>query len=294
MCTGRHTAAPYFFEVKLMKLLTLNTHSLQGKDYPEKLALFVKAVCDLRPDLIAMQEVNQTMTAAPASRSMLKSYVPVPGHQIPVLEDNHALRAAAYFQSAGLSCSWTWLPVKRGYRKYDEGLALFSFRHPIVETSAILLSPRDDYEDWKTRKALGVRLEGMPGWFYSVHTGWWKDGFPEQWSALERVVAGKRKDGPIWLLGDFNAPAHIQGESYDLVRNSCWLDTCLLAEEADGGVTVQGPIDGWPDQREGLRIDYIWCSEKLPVTRSQVMFNGTNGPVVSDHFGVLLEVKEEL
>lgn len=276
-----------------MKLLTLNTHSLQEADCQEKQALFAQAVCDIRPDLIAMQEVNQTMTAAPASRSMLKGYVPVPGHQIPVLEDNHAMRMAAYFQSAGLSCSWTWLPVKRGYGKYDEGLALLSFGRPIAGADSIPLSPRDDYEDWKTRKALGVRLEGMPDWFYSVHTGWWKDGFPEQWSALEQGAAGKREEGPVWLLGDFNAPAHVRGESYDLVASSGWLDTYGLAREKDGGVTVQGPIDGWPGQREGLRIDYIWCSEELPVVRSQVVFDGTNGPVVSDHFGVLVETREE-
>ena len=45
-------------------------------------------------------------------------------------------------------------------------------------------------------------------------------------------------------------------------------------------------------QREGLRIDYIWRSEALPVARSRVVFNGAGGPVVSDHFGVLAETEE--
>ena len=276
-----------------MKLLTLNTHSLQGRDYPERLAQFVQAVCAIRPDLIAMQEVSQTMTAPPAHPSMGEGCVPAPGCPVPLLEDNHGLRTAASLRSAGLACSWTWLPVKRGYGRYDEGLALFSFGRPIAETSAVLLSPRDDYEDWRTRKALGVRLEGRPDWFYSVHTGWWKDGFPEQWRALEEGVAEKRRAGPVWLLGDFNAPAHVRGESYDRIRASGWLDAWRLADGEDGGITVRGPIDGWPDQREGLRIDYIWCSEALPAARSQVVFDGKNGPVVSDHFGVLLEVEEE-
>lgn len=277
-----------------MKLLTLNAHSLQEAEWRKKLALFAETACDIRPDLIAMQEVNQTMTAAPASPSMLNGFVPVSGGSVPVLEDNYALCAASYFQSAGLSCFWTWLPVKRGYGRYDEGLALFSFGRPISGVDAIRLSPQDDYEDWRTRKALGVRLEGLLDWFYCVHTGWWRDGFPEQWNALEKGVAAKRGGGPVWLLGDFNAPACVRGESYDLVASSGWLDAYSLAEETDGGVTVQGPIDGWPDREEGLRIDYIWRSEALAVKRCQAVFNGIDGPVVSDHFGVLAETREEM
>lgn len=276
-----------------MKLLTLNTHSLQEADYRKKLALFTQAVCNIRPDLIAMQEVNQTMTASPVSSSLLKGYVPAAGHQIPVREDNHAMRAALELHRAGLSYSWTWLPVKRGYEKYDEGLALFSLGRSIVSTDSIPLTSQADYEDWRTRKALGVHLEGLPDWFYSVHTGWWNDSFADQWNALENGVSRKRKESPVWLLGDFNAPDHLRGESYDLIRSSGWVDAGRLAE-TDGGVTVQGPIDGWPDQQKGLRIDYIWRSEALPVARSQVVFNGIDGPVVSDHFGVLVETREEM
>lgn len=276
-----------------MKLLTLNTHSLQEPDYLEKLARFAWTILELRPDLIAMQEVNQTMTAPPAPPELLEGYVPAAGHQIPLLADNHAMHTAHFLRNAGVRCSWTWLPVKRGYGKYDEGLALLSLGAPISDIDVLRLSCRDDYEDWRTRKALGVRLEGKADWFYSIHTGWWADAFREQWEALEQGVSEKRRTAPVWLLGDLNAPPHVKGESYDLIQSSGWADTYALAEERDDGITMRGPIDGWEDQRDGLRIDYILCSEAVSVASSQVVFNGVNGPVVSDHFGILAEIKEE-
>ena len=42
----------------------------------------------------------------------------------------------------------------------------------------------------------------------------------------------------------------------------------------------------------GMRLGYIWCSESRQVVRSQVIFNGENQHIISDHFGVLIETKE--
>lgn len=44
-----------------MKLITLNTHSLVEPGYENKLKLFAEAVLRERPDVIALQEVNQSM-----------------------------------------------------------------------------------------------------------------------------------------------------------------------------------------------------------------------------------------
>ena len=41
-----------------MKLITLNTHSLEEPDYEEKLHRFVDVVLAEKPDIVAMQEVN--------------------------------------------------------------------------------------------------------------------------------------------------------------------------------------------------------------------------------------------
>ena len=130
--------------------------------------------------------------------------------------------------------------------------------------------------------------------------GWWGDEtepFQEQWARLEAGLSGKRALAPVWLLGDFNSPAHVRGEGYDHIRSFGWQDTYLLAEEKGGGITVEGTIDGWQNRSEtpaaGMRIDYIWCSRPMSVLRSEVRFNGVQEARVSDHYGVLVETGEK-
>ena len=49
-----------------MKLITLNTHSIVEPDYEEKLYSFSRVVLEERPEILALQEVNQTVSAEPA------------------------------------------------------------------------------------------------------------------------------------------------------------------------------------------------------------------------------------
>ena len=104
-------------------------------------------------------------------------------------------------------------------------------------------------------------------------------------------------EGIIWLMGDFNSQADVRGEGYDLVLKSGWKDTYLLAEEKDDGITVAEEIDGWreEDGRSGStknekRLDYIFCNAQADVRSSNVICNGKNAPVVSDHYGVMITV----
>lgn len=54
----------------------------------------------------------------------------------------------------------------------------------------------------------------------------------------------------------------------------------------------QKKIDGWKDKDiSDKRIDYIFCNHTADVTKSTVVFDGTNYDVVSDHFGVMIEVE---
>ena len=95
--------------------------------------------------------------------------------------------------------------------------------------------------------------------------------------------------GAVGGGGDFNAPAAVRGESYDCIAQAGWHDTYRLAQMRDDGITVCGAIDGWRGQTDGLRIDQIWCSETAAITASRVVLNGKQDPVVSDHYGVLIE-----
>ena len=98
-------------------------------------------------------------------------------------------------------------------------------------------------------------------------------------------------------MGDFNAPDMIPGQSYEYITACGWIDTYQVAQFKDCGITVPGVIDGWREKLagkkvDGMRLDYIWCSKRKEILSSRVVFNGLKEPVVSDHFGVLIETKE--
>lgn len=276
-----------------MKLLTLNTHSLAEENYEQKLQDFAEAVSKERPDIIALQEVNQTASEDAVPECDLNGYFPADKNTV-IRRDNHVYRLVRILAEKGICYSWTWLPLKLGYDKYDEGLAVMSLSS-IADVKAPLVSGINDYYNWKTRKLLGVCTKERPDeWFYSVHFGWWNDPdepFKKQWERTSKHMLCHRK---VWLMGDFNSPAEVRDEGYDMIVRDCWQDSFMLAEQKDSGITVGHVIDGWRDKvcsGTGMRIDHIWCSEKTDVKSSEVLFNRINYPVVSDHYGVMIETR---
>ena len=290
-----------------MKLLTLNTHSLVEEEYEKKLSDFVDAISRELPDIIALQEVNQTCTQEAVSKQqnpkVWELYCPCKEGCI-VRKDNHVFNVVKRLSEKGIFYYWTWLGMKLGYGKYDEGIAVLS-KSPIVETDVFLISQINDYQNWKTRKIIGIRTKANPkDWFYSVHMGWWQDEeepFEAQW---KRICCHMKDRESVWLMGDFNSPAAVKEEGYELIKKSGWYDTFLSAVEKDSGITVEKVIDGWKDKidvkasdREendnpvinGMRIDQIWSSQEVVIKSSKVIFNGKKESVVSDHYGIVVE-----
>ena len=124
-----------------MKLITLNTHSLIEEHYEEKLHAFAETVRKEKPDILALQEVNQLACEEIWPDEELPGFVRCRGFSLPVRRGNHAGRLAELLRDSGLSYSWTWISAKLGYDRYDEGMAVFSLS-PIVDTDQlqILLS----------------------------------------------------------------------------------------------------------------------------------------------------------
>lgn len=289
-----------------MKILTLNTHSIIEQNYEYKLTKFVEMITDVSPILFTLQEVNQSMSMPSAGDAFQTGYVACrecsaegsDGREceVTIRTDNHAYRVAKMLQEAGLHYQWTWVPAKVGYGVYDEGLAVFS-KTGIEDTHQFHISASRDYNYWKTRKMLGICTNDM--WFYSVHMGWWDDTeepFQKQWDRVMEQL--KDRQQLRFVMGDFNSQADRKNEGYDYVLRSGWLDTWQLAGEKDDGITVGGVIDGWKDKgsgalarkEQGMRIDYIFCNKEISVKSSEVVFNGENYTVVSDHYGVLVEI----
>lgn len=276
-----------------MKILTLNTHSILEENYEDKLIKFVEMLKKERLSLFALQEVNQSSAMPEAEELATTGYVPCKGEKVIIRQDNHAYRIARMLKAAGKDYHWTWVPAKVGYGIYDEGIALFS-ESVIEDTERFYISQSRDYNNWKTRMIVGICTKNT--WFYSVHMGWWNDGeepFRNQWDKIVDQL-GKKK-GIVFVMGDFNSPSEQRGEGYDYVTASGWIDTWMTAWDKDDGITVGGKIDGWKEKEipadKGMRIDYIFCNRKVEVLRSKVVFNGENYPVVSDHYGVLVEIE---
>ena len=174
-----------------MKLLTLNTHSLIIPEHEAKREIFVDFIAKEQPEVFALQEVNQT-ASAPLLEEVPAGYYPCPGNHVPLKADNHAAAVAKMLAQRGIHYDWSWLPAKIGYDIYDEGAAVFS-RAPITDAENLLLSQINDYNNWKTRRTLGVCAGDV--WYYTVHLGWWKDEaepFAPQWEKLSKAAGAKK------------------------------------------------------------------------------------------------------
>lgn len=274
-------------------LMTLNAHSWMEKDNDFCLDIITQAVIDQQVDVIALQEVNQDARAQQASEEEVFSLGFSRSYDlVPIREDNYALHLARRLNNKGYPLYWTWAFAHRGYRVFEEGLALMS-KTPILETECHLISSSDkERPRYNIRRIPGIKtvINEKKLWFYSIHMGWWEDTndpFRDQWQRM--MDACKPETRCIYLMGDFNAPAQKQDEGYDWIKkDGRFEDLYLRAETHDEGITVTGQIDGWRKEKvDGMRIDHIWTNCPGRTLYSKVIFDGVNYPIVSDHFGVI-------
>ncbi len=278
-----------------MKILTLNTHSFMEDCAKEKFSTLLKTIKEERFDLIALQEVNQSMSSEILEDEDLDrlGFVKPSLVSVPIKENNYVLQLIKALRKYGIKYNWSWVANHIGYDKFDEGVALLSLSD-IDAYLDLFISKNKSYDNYKTRKILGIKTMGK--WFFSVHMGWWneiEDPFSEQWEKIEHISSNLLKNQEIYLLGDFNSPAHKTNEGYEFIKKrGIFFDTFDLAGNKDIGITVDKSIDGWKDkdQANAMRIDYIFKNNSNPVKSSKVIFNGENKAVVSDHFAVCVEL----
>ena len=266
-----------------MKILSINTHSIIEENYEDKCRIFADGIASLMPDVIAMQEVNQSIEKEAIENT--ESIFAVGG--IPLKEDNHAVKIVHMLSNMGIAYHLAWAGIKKGYGRYDEGIAILS-RHPIENVLCFNVSEVADYENWKTRKVLIARTCDIN--ICSAHLGWWGDSeepFDKQFLKLSTEL---EKRNCHVLAGDFNCPDSIRSEGYDLVLSKGWHDAYTLAQTKEGLHTVSGPIAGW-DKNEKLRIDYIFLRSDICVKSHATVFDGIRYGIVSDHFGIMADTE---
>lgn len=268
-----------------MKFLTLNTHSWMEQDPEDKLAILVETIAERDFDLICLQEVNQEMTSEVVDTD--DYYHAVPSAE-PIHRDHYVRLLVEKLAERGLRYHWTWAYNHIGYDRYHEGVAILS-KTPI-QASEVLVSDVDDATDYHTRRvALAeTTVEGKDIALASVHLSWWDKGFQGEWAKFEARL--KEFGKPLLLAGDFNNPAGQEGYQTILSSELNLQDSFEVAAQVSGSYTVGPGIDGWKGNEEPLRIDYVFTTKDWTVERLEVIFDGTNKPLVSDHYGLAADL----
>lgn len=264
-----------------MKLLTLNCHSWLEEEQLEKMSYLAEVIHDKQYDVIALQEVNQSIAAPIISGNIRKDNF---GKLL--LDELEKLGSTEY------QLIWDFSHI--GYDIYEEGLAILT-KCPMIEAHNFFISKSEDTTFWKTRKIVGATVEydGKPHRFFSCHLGWWEDEEEPFSYQVNSLMEHVNEDICTFLMGDFNNAAHERDKGYDELCKRGLYDTYQLAKDKDSGITVEGEIAGWDENKHDLRIDLIFANQAVDVSSSQVIFNGVNKKIISDHYGVEVIVNEK-
>ena len=244
--------------------------------------------------IIALQEINQTMEANKIADDL---FIKASGesHSVAIKEDNFAYLLVQLLKERGQTYYWSWTANHIGYDVYDEGVAILS-KTPFASES-FLVSEISDYANHYTRRVLKgtVMLEEQEWVVFSCHYSWWLDPsgeslFKHEWDKTLQHIGVNEKQIHL-LMGDFNNEAVMKGEGYDYLKETTpqLKDAYIQADEKVGSATVLSDIDGWEGHTDEKRIDYIFTDYSGDIKSCRVVFDGQNGPVVSDHFGVAVE-----
>lgn len=261
-----------------MKLLTVNVHAWLEKNQEEKIEMLAQTIAEREYDLIALQEVNQSIVAPYINRE-LKA-------------DNYGLKVLEHLEKlVGPRYSYYWSNSHIGYDRYDEGIAILT-KHPVYEVDAFYCSRHRTLNSILSRKVLGltVSYKGQLIDCYSCHINLPNCEGENQLENVKNIVERTENQRLKILLGDFNTDAISDHAAYEAIKSLGLYDGFELAEEKDSGITVEKAIDGWSGHSQEKRLDYIFLNQDKQVLSSRVIFNGSHKPVISDHFGVEMTI----
>ena len=100
------------------------------------------------------------------------------------------------------------------------------------------------------------------------------------------------KKKAIWrAYRDFSRTLRNLSQNHQEVKNKWEKLLCNLIEEVCQNDFNEKQFDEWhKENTEKLRIDYIFHSHDWHVLEYRVIFDGHETPIVSDHYGVLVQL----
>ena len=262
-----------------MKLLTLNCHSWQEKDQRNKIKYLAETIKEKQYDVIALQEVSQKKLSKKVEGNIRK--------------DNFALlliKELELLNEENYDYIWDYSHI--GYGIYEEGLTLLT-KYKIVEKESFYVSENSTKLFYKSRLIPRITIEYDNELidFYSCHMGWWEDESEPFKLHLDNLKNKINTERQSFIMGDFNNNAYKEGEGYSYILENGFKDTYIAAEEKDKGITVEGAIAGWSGEHSLKRLDLILSTREVDVKSSKVIFNGDNKEVISDHYGVEVNIE---
>lgn len=268
-----------------MKLLTVNTHSWLEDHQDEKFFTLVETILQEDYDVICLQEVNQLMTSQGIVDPELYQALPSSPQ---IHEDNYAYRLCQELASRGVPYYWSWAYNHIGYNRYHEGVALLS--KISMRSRELLVSDVDAETDYHTRRLLlaDLQVKDKVITVANLHLSWFGKGFEGEWAKVEEELL--KIAHPLILMGDFNNPTDLEGYQLILSSSLKLQDSHKIAEQIYGNHTIQADIDGWEGNQQNFKVDHAFLSPDFQVIKSQIIFDGDNQPIISDHFGLEIEI----
>lgn len=261
-----------------MKILTLNVHAWIEENQLEKIDILARTIAEKQYDVIALQEVNQIMSEKIVYAD--------------IKEDNYGwvlLNKIAEYTDTEYYYHWSNSHI--GYGKYDEGIGILT-KHKLVNTDDFYCTYSQSVRSISSRKIISAEINynGENIEFYSCHMNLPNCETEKMSDNLKTILNRNPKKILKILMGDFNTDAVNNKIDYDIILSEGLYDTYNMAEKKDDGITVNKNIDGWKDSKNEMRIDYVFANKEIKVKESKVIFNGKNYPVVSDHYGIEVEI----
>ncbi len=271
-----------------MKLLTLNVHAWLEVDQMRKLNQLIDTLYEEDYDVIAFQEINQMISDPVVEDETYQKpdYDPL---MVPIKVSNFAYIIVSELRKRGLHYNWTWSASHIGYDIFDEGLAVLTKGN--LKSNGYDISLKSDYTDIARRNCLilDTTIGEHTYTIVNTHLSWWfRDSvyyFKNEWNKLASYLPSS---SDLIVVGDFNNDAAERQTGYDYILSQTPFlkDSYTAAHEVNGNYTMAGNIDGWSGTNSGKRIDYVFTHKNLIPKKHRVVFDGENGPVVSDHYGV--------
>lgn len=263
-----------------MKILTLNCHSWQEESQREKIKYLASTIKEKNYDVITLQEVSQKIKSKYIEKDLI------------LKEDNYAVILLNELKELNvLDYKMVWDFPKYGYDIYEEGVAILT-KYKIISSDSKYISKSIDLKNWKSRKVIKLAIEYNQEILdiYSCHLGWWDDQdepFKYQANKLCEFISSKTKS---IIAGDFNSNANTLESGYEYLLSKGLKDTYNIACDKDNGITVKGTIDGWEKNKHDLRLDIIFTNFDAKVNSSKIIFNSLNKEIISDHYGVEIDL----